>query len=76
MLFAAAATLAIVAALAFEPGPTRQILVPAPLVAILDLPHGALDLPIDEALRPLHGWRCKLRSVLGDLSLAAVVIDL
>ena len=76
ILFAGAVTLAIAAALAIELGPTLQILLLAPLVAILGLPHGALDLPIAEVLWPLDGWRGKLRFVLGYLGLAAAVIGL
>jgi Brp/Blh family beta-carotene 15,15'-monooxygenase len=37
----------------FDPSVSAQILMLAPLVAILGLPHGALDLPIAEALWPL-----------------------
>jgi Brp/Blh family beta-carotene 15,15'-monooxygenase len=37
----------------FDPSLPAQVLMLAPLVAILGLPHGALDLPIAEALWPL-----------------------
>jgi Brp/Blh family beta-carotene 15,15'-monooxygenase len=37
----------------FDPALPTQVLMLAPLVAILGLPHGALDLPIAEALWPL-----------------------
>lgn len=76
ILFAASVTLAIIATIAIELDPTLQILLLAPLVAILGLPHGALDLPIAEALWPLDGWRGKLRFALGYLGLAALVIGL
>ncbi|MDR9395557.1 MAG: Brp/Blh family beta-carotene 15,15'-dioxygenase [Roseovarius sp.] len=39
----------------FDPSLPAQVLILAPLVAILGLPHGALDLPIAEALWPLQG---------------------
>ena len=76
ILFAGAVTLAISAGIAIELEPTLQILILAPLVAILGLPHGALDLPIAEALWPLDGWRGKLVFALGYLGLAAAVIGL
>ena len=40
----------------FDPSLPAQVLMLAPLVAILGLPHGALDLPIAEALWPLRSW--------------------
>jgi Brp/Blh family beta-carotene 15,15'-monooxygenase len=58
-LFVWAAIVAIVATLVFEPDLTTQALVLAPFVAVFGLPHGALDLPISEALWPLRGWRAK-----------------
>jgi beta-carotene 15,15'-dioxygenase len=76
MLFAATVTLAISAAIVIELDLTLQILLLAPLVAVLGLPHGALDLPIAEALWPLDGWRGKLRFALCYLGLAAAVIGL
>lgn len=76
ILFAATVALAISAAIVIELDLTLQILLLAPLVAVLGLPHGALDLPIAEALWPLDGWRGKLRFALCYLGLAAVVIGL
>jgi Brp/Blh family beta-carotene 15,15'-monooxygenase len=40
----------------FDPSLPAQVLMLAPLVAVLGLPHGALDLPIAEALWPLESW--------------------
>ncbi len=76
ILFAGAVTLAISAAIVIDLDQTLQILLLAPLVAILGLPHGALDLPIAEALWPLDGWRGKLRFALCYLGLVAAVIGL
>ncbi len=38
----------------FDPSLPAQVLMLAPLVAVLGLPHGALDLPIAEALWPVE----------------------
>ena len=76
VLFAATVALAISAATVIDLDLTLQILLLAPLVAILGLPHGALDLPIAEALWPLDGWRGKLRFACCYLALAAAVIGL
>ena len=46
-----------------RPDLATQLLLLAPLVAILGLPHGALDLPMAEMLWPLDGWRGKLTFV-------------
>ncbi len=72
--FAAMVSLAIILSLAIELTVTQQILVLAPIVAFLGLPHGALDLPIAELLWPLNGWRGKLRFAGFYLGLTAVVI--
>jgi Brp/Blh family beta-carotene 15,15'-monooxygenase len=56
--------------------PTLPLVLLAPLVAIPGLPHGALDLPIAEALWPLDGWRGKLRFAAIYLGLALGVIGL
>jgi len=50
-----------------------QILVLAPAVALLGLPHGALDLPMAEAVWPLRGLRDRLLFFAGYLGLAACV---
>jgi Brp/Blh family beta-carotene 15,15'-monooxygenase len=74
VLFGCCAVLAVVFYTSAAPGLVTQLLLLAPLVAILGLPHGALDLPIAEALWPLHGWRGKLRFMAIYLGLAAGVI--
>lgn len=51
-----------------------QVLILAPMVAVLGLPHGALDLPIAEALWPLTGWRRKMTFLAAYLGLAGVVL--
>lgn len=53
-LFATASISIIAAHWLFDPSLPVQVLLLAPLVAILGLPHGALDLPIAEALWPLE----------------------
>ena len=58
----------------FQPDLPAQVLMLAPLVAVLGLPHGALDLPIAEALWPLTGWRRKLLFIALYLGLAGSVI--
>ena len=57
-----------------EPSVSAQVLMLAPLVAILGLPHGALDLPIAEALWPLDGPGRKLTFATLYLCLAGTVI--
>ena len=57
-----------------QPDLAMQALILAPLVAVLGLPHGALDLPIAEALWPLTGWRRKLGFTAAYLGLAGAVI--
>lgn len=74
VLFAIVAGFALVLEAAIQPDLMLQLLLLAPLVAILGLPHGALDLPIAEVLWPLNGWRGKLRFAAIYLGLAAGVI--
>ncbi len=76
LLFATTVLLAILSAVAIELTVTQQILLLAPIVAVLGLPHGALDLPIAEMLWPLKGWRGKLRFAVFYLGLTAAVIVL
>lgn len=54
----------------------QQILLIAPLVAILGLPHGALDLPIAQALWPLDTRSAKLQFFAIYIGLVCVVIVL
>jgi Brp/Blh family beta-carotene 15,15'-monooxygenase len=76
ILFVAAVSLAITATATVDLTLTLQIVILAPIVALLGLPHGALDLPIAELLWPLNGWRGKLRFALLYLGLTAIVIVL
>lgn len=76
ILFGTVAGLALVFQVTIQPDLILQLVLLAPLVAILGLPHGALDLPIAEALWPLDGWRGKLRFLAIYLGLAAGVIGL
>lgn len=71
-LVAAAVT---VAAVAFgEPSPTLQIALLAPLVAVLGVPHGALDVDMARALWPLERRAARLAFGLGYLAVAAGVL--
>ena len=72
--FAVCASLAIILEVAVDPGLALQLGLLAPLVAVLGLPHGGLDLPIAEVLWPLRGWRGKLRFFAIYLGLVAGVI--
>jgi Brp/Blh family beta-carotene 15,15'-monooxygenase len=69
------AGLALVAALdrALAPGLLGQALILAPAVAVLGLPHGALDLPVAEALWPLATRADRARFFAAYLGLAAGV---
>jgi Brp/Blh family beta-carotene 15,15'-monooxygenase len=58
------------------PGLTGQIMILAPAVALLGLPHGALDRPMAEALWPLSRTRDRVRFVSFYLGLAALVAAL
>ena len=57
-----------------QPALSVQVVMLAPLVAVLGLPHGALDLPIAEALWPLETWRRKGLFTACYIGLAAAVI--
>lgn len=50
-----------------------QIVILAPAVAVLGLPHGALDLPMAEALWPLRGARDKVGFFAAYIGIAGVV---
>ena len=76
VLFAVAGLGMVVLHTLTQPDLPAQVLMLAPLVAVLGLPHGALDLPIAEALWPLTGWRRKLLFTALYLGLAGSVIAL
>lgn len=59
---------------ALQPSLPAQVLMLAPLVAILGLPHGALDLPIAEALWPLDSRGRKLMFAALYLGLSGAVV--
>ena len=73
-LFASVAFLTTVVSLVGQPDLITQLFILAPAVAILGLPHGALDLPIAQTLWPLNGWRGKLRFVSLYLGLSLLLI--
>jgi Brp/Blh family beta-carotene 15,15'-monooxygenase len=73
-LFAATAIVAISMNLLFQPDLMVQLFVLVPPIAILGLPHGALDLSIAQALWPLVGWQGKARFVSAYVGLTLLVI--
>lgn len=50
-----------------------QLMILAPAVALLGLPHGALDLPMAETIWPLRGWRDRAVFFVSYLALACVI---
>ncbi|MGF1553890.1 MAG: Brp/Blh family beta-carotene 15,15'-dioxygenase [Paracoccaceae bacterium] len=65
----------IVAGLALaQPGPVWQLALLAPLVALVGVPHGALDQHVAGFLWPLRGWRGHLAFSAVYLGLAALVL--
>lgn len=74
VLFAVAGLGMAVLYVTIRPDMTWQVLMLAPLVAVLGLPHGALDMPIADALWPLTGWRRKLLFTATYLGLSGAVI--
>ena len=73
-LFVGVAAFAVVMTGLIEPDLTTQVLLLVPLVAVFGLPHGALDLPIAQALWPFRGWRGKARFSILYLSIAGLVV--
>ena len=73
-LFALAGLGMAIAYTVIQPDLRAQVFMLAPLVAVLGLPHGALDLPIAEAILPLTGWRRKVVFVATYLGIAGAVI--
>jgi Brp/Blh family beta-carotene 15,15'-monooxygenase len=63
-------------ALAFSPSDAVQIALLAPLVALLGVPHGALDVHMASRLWPLAGRRRRWAFGLGYLGVAAAVLGL
>ncbi len=75
-LFLAVAVATVPAMVVFEPGPAAQALVLAPVVALLGLPHGGLDLHLARALWPLPHARQLVLFALAYLGLAAAVLGI
>jgi Brp/Blh family beta-carotene 15,15'-monooxygenase len=71
---AAAATLAVVALA--TPSAAVQLALLVPLVAVLGVPHGALDIDMARALWPLERPAARLAFGLGYLAVAALVLGL
>lgn len=72
--FAICAGLVVALELLMVPSLALQLALLAPLVAILGLPHGGLDLPIAEALWPLRGLSGRLKFFLVYSGLVLAVI--
>jgi Brp/Blh family beta-carotene 15,15'-monooxygenase len=72
--FAFSVLVAVLMTFLMQPTLNTQLLLLVPTIAILGLPHGALDLPIAQALWPLHGWRGNMRFGLLYVGLTALVI--
>jgi Brp/Blh family beta-carotene 15,15'-monooxygenase len=74
MIFAGSVPLLIGASLVLAPPLMWQVIALAPLVALLGLPHGALDHRVAGALWPLRGLRDHLRFICLYLALAGFVL--
>jgi len=74
--FLPVALVTIALALAGSPSPSVQIALLAPLVAVLGVPHGALDLHMASRLWPLARRRARAAFGLGYLALAGGVLGL
>ncbi len=75
-IFLAALLLMALVNLAFAPDLFTQILILAPAVALLGLPHGALDLPMAQVLWPLTGSADRARFFAAYIGIAAAVAGL
>ena len=73
-LFAAIAMFAIAMTKIFQPDLILQLVVLVPAVALLGLPHGALDLSIAQKLWPLIGWKGKVHFSLAYVSITILII--
>ncbi len=76
LLFGAAAATAAAGVAAIEPDAVTQALVLAPFVALLGIPHGALDLRLAEALWPLPRVSGLALFGVAYLGLAAAVLGI
>ena len=74
VFFAISVMITILATLLIQPTLATQLLLLVPTIAILGLPHGALDMPIAQTLWPLNGWRGKARFGLLYIGLTMAVI--
>jgi beta-carotene 15,15'-dioxygenase len=72
--FAIGVGLAVLLQLVLPPDFTTQVVLLAVLVALVGLPHGALDLPIAEAVWPLAKWSRKLGFVSTYIGITLAVI--
>jgi Brp/Blh family beta-carotene 15,15'-monooxygenase len=72
--FVGAATASVAVMAVVQPDLRLQVLLLFPFVAIFGLPHGALDLPIAQAIWPLKGWKGVSRFVALYLGLAGAVV--
>lgn len=73
-LFGATAISTVFVNLLFQPDLMFQLFMLVPAIAILGLPHGALDLSIAQALWPLVGWQGKARFISAYIGLTLLVI--
>ena len=73
-IFAVTAIVMTFVNLLFQPDLMEQLFMLVPAVAILGLPHGALDLSIAQALWPLVGWKGKAGFIGAYIGLALLVI--
>lgn len=74
VLFVSCAGLVVLIQWWIQPSYVLQLMLLGPLVAVVGLPHGALDLPIAEHVCSLDSWKSKLVFGLGYLGLAGGVL--
>ncbi len=74
LLFAALVPILVAASAIFAPPLYWQLITLAPLVALLGLPHGALDHRVAGALWPLRSAKAHMSFVSGYLGLSAAVL--
>lgn len=73
-VFCTVAAVAVTLHMAIQPSLGQQLLILAPLVAVLGLPHGALDLPVATALWRLDGPAAQLLFAAGYIGVVGLVI--